>query len=84
MTCERKDGEIERVNKDNQVRKDRQEAMVPRRRQLMQHLWQTCGRVRSACRRHGGCCRRTSYKRPTTSCTPEASSQQQSRQDEKP
>lgn len=62
---------------------DRQEALVPRRRQLMQHLRQTCGCERQARCPGGGRRCRTSYRRLTASCSPERR-QWTVRQDKKP
>lgn len=66
-----------------QRQRDRQEMMVPRRGQLMQHLWQTSGCEKRACCFHGGRCCRTSYRHLTASCTPEHEPTAV-RQDEKP
>lgn len=55
---------------------NRQEVMVPRWCPLTLHQWKKSGRGKQDWRR------RTSYTRPTASNTPEASSPQQSRQDE--
>lgn len=68
MTWKWKDGEErgtgEQILKARGRERDGQEVMVPRRRQLTRHLQQTSGRASRACRR-------TSYRRPTASCTPE-------------